>query len=208
MYPIPTISQLAAYSGRDEATYVTGVANTALLQATLRFTILTEVSDPDQIQGYMALSQADMQSLAVNGILSLADNIYLQFPYQQAQASPFNSESIGSYHYQKNATFGMGGSMSRLAPAALELSMDTTGIPLFDLAVRTLARRTLAAGVFHEGVTVFDEGERKSAMGAALFTENSTGRRFVLGPEDRNNLVGPLSGGDVNAPGFPQDPGI
>lgn len=208
MYPIPTISELSTYSGRDEATYNTAVANTALLQATLRFTIVTEISDPAQINGYMALSQADMQLLAKQGILSLADSIYLQFPYQQAQASPFNSETLGGYTYQKNSTFGMGGSMSRLAPAALELSLDTTGIPLFDLAVRTLARRTLAAGIFHEGMSLFEEGERKSAMGASMFTETTTGRRWILGPEDHNNFVGPVFGGDVNGQMFPQDPGI
>lgn len=206
MYPVPTIPELSAYSGRDEATYVTPVANTALLQATIRFAVLTEVTDPGQIQAYQALSQADMQLLAKQGILSLADNIYLQFPYQQIQASPLNAESMGSRHYQKTATFGMGGSMSRMAPAALELSMESTGVPLFDMAIRILARRTLMAGVFHEGMTIFEEGSRDSRSGVSQAIENATGRRWILGPADRDQFS-LLPGGDVNAQAFPADPG-
>lgn len=206
MYPVPVIADLANFSGRPAATY-TGYANSALLQATIRFTHLTEITDPSQIQGFGAISAADNQLLAFNGILSLADNIYLQFPYQQAIASPFNSEMIGSYNYSKSAMGGAGGTMSRLAPAALELNLDKTGIVLFDLAVQMLALRTRAAGVFHDGVSVFDRGERRPAMGASLFIERDDGRRFVLGPED-HNLFSVFPGLDINAPEFPQDPGI
>lgn len=206
MYPVPTVAQLSAFSGRAQATY-TSYANSALLQAALRFTILTEVSDPSQIQGYNAISQADNQLLAQQGILALADNIYLAFPYQQGIASPFNSETIGSYTYSKAAFGGGSGTMSRLAPAALELSLDKTGIVLFDLAVQMIALRTQAAGVFHDGVSVFDEGERRTALGGAMFFEADDGRRWILGPED-HNLFSVFPGPDINAPAFPQDPGI
>lgn len=203
MYPIPQISDLATFSGRDQATY-TSYANSALMQATIRFTFLTEVTDPTQLSGYNALTAADQAQLALYGICALADSIYLQFPYQQAMASPLNSETIGSYSYQKDASMGSGGSMSKLAPAAMELSMATTGIPLFDMAVQLLALRTIASGVFHGGMSLFEDGERKAAMGSVVY-ENEDGRRFVLGPEDRENSPFPF---DYNSQSFPSDPGV
>lgn len=211
MYPIPTISQLAAFSGRDEATY-TGYANSALLQAALRFTQITEITDPSQIPSYNAISQADNQLLATQGILALADSIYLQFPYQQVIASPLNNESAGSYTYAKAAFGGSSGSMSRMAPAALELSLEKTNIVLFDLAIQMLSLRTRAGGVFHGAVSVFDEGERNPALGGTMFFEEDalpgqTGRRWILGPED-HNLFSVFPGMDINAPSYPQDPGI
>lgn len=202
MYPVPTIAELSAFSGRDQATY-TGYANSALLQATMRFTFLTEISDPSQVTGWNTLTVADMQQLALNAICALADSIYLQFPYQQAMASPLNSETLGSYSFQKSAQMGSGGSMSRMAPAALELSMDTTGIPLFDMAVQIMALRTITSGVWSGGVTVFENGERKRRMGA--FVEDRDGRRHVLGPEDFDNVEGLFS---VNSQVFPMDPGV
>lgn len=205
MYPVPQISDLANFSGRPFATYVTAVANTALLQATIRFSFLTEITDPAQLTGYGALSPADFQVLALQGICALADTIYLQFPYQQAMASPLNSETVGTYSYQKSLQMGAGGSMSRMAPAALELSMATTGIPMFDMAVQLISLRTIASGVFHEGVSLFEEGERKSRMGAAMYFEDDNGRRWILGPEDHNNMAVPF---DVNSQAFPMDPGI
>jgi hypothetical protein len=201
---VPQVSDLAAFSGRDEATY-TSYANSALLQATIRFTFLTEVTDPSQLSGYNALTADDQAALALNGICALADSIYLQFPYQQAMASPLNSETLGSYTFEKVAGMGMGGSMSRMAPAALELSMATTGIPLFDMAVQLLALRTIASGVFHEGMSVFEEGERRAALGSALYFETDDGRRWILGPEDHNLLNAPF---DVNAQSYPADPGV
>lgn len=204
MYPVPTIANMSAYSGRDEATYATAPANAALLVAAIRFTFLTEISDPSQIQGYNALSAADMQQLAQTGIAALADDLYLKFPYQQAMASPLQSETIGSYSYQK-AFQSMGGSMSRMAPAALELSMAQTGIALFDMAVQILARRTLTSGVFSEAMSVFDEGERSDKLGAALYIEDDNGRRYILGPEDHDRVGLPF---DTNAQSFPMDPGV
>jgi hypothetical protein len=204
VYPVPAVSDLAAFSGRDEATY-TAYANSALLQSTIRFTFLTEITDPKQFTGYNALTGADQTMLALQGICALADSIYLQFPYQQAQASPMNSETIGSYSYTKEATSGAGGAMYRMQAGAQELSMGTTGIPLFDTAVQLLSLRTIASGVFAEGMSVFEEGERRSALGSGLFIEDDNGRRWILGPEDHNLYNFPF---DVNAQSFPSDPGI
>lgn len=205
MYPVPSLSDLATFSGRPEPTY-TGYATSALLQATIRFTFLTEITDPTQLSGYNALTAADQAVLALQGICALADNIYLQFPYQQAIASPLMSETLGSYTYAKGSAMGGGGSMSRMAPAAMELSMGTTGVQLFDMAVQLLSLRTIASGVFHDGMSLFEEGERKSALGAGLYiTEDGTGRRWILGPEDHDNINFPF---DVNSQGFPGDPGV
>ena len=196
---------MASFSGRPEATYVNGPASSALLQATIRFSFLTEVTDPNSFTGYGMLTAADQQLLALQGICSLADSIYLQFPYQQVIASPLNSETVGSYGFTKQATNGAGGSAYRLQAAAQELSMANTGIPMFDLAVQLLALRTIASGVFHGGMSVFDEGERRAAIGAALFYEDGTGRRWVLGPEDRNLIDFPFS---ISGESYPMDPGI
>jgi hypothetical protein len=93
-----------------------------------------------------------------------------------------------------------------MAPAAMELSMGTTGVQLFDMAVQLLSLRTIASGVFHDGMSLFEEGERKSALGAGLYiTEDGTGRRWILGPEDHDNINFPF---DVNSQGFPGDPGV
>jgi hypothetical protein len=204
MYPVPAVSDLAKFSGRDEATY-TGYANAALLQATIRFTFLTEVTDPNQFTGYNALTAEDQQVLALQGICSLADNIYLSFPYQGVQASPLNSETVGTWTYAKTVTTGAGGSMSRMAPAAMELSMANTGIALFDMAVQLLALRTIASGVFHGATTVFDHGERRAALGDIMVYEGPDGRRMILGPGDEHLIDFPF---DMNGESFPGDPGV
>ncbi len=202
MYPVPLVSDLATFSGRDEATY-TGYANAALLQATVRFTFLTEVTDPKQFTGYNNLTVADQTELALYGICSLADSIYLQFPYQGVVASPLNSETVGTWSYTKEATSGAGGSAYRLQAGAMELSMASTGIPMFDLAVQLLALRTIASGVYHGGTTVFDHGEHRRAMGAVMVYEGPDGRRAIMGPEDENLMQFPF---DINGESFPGDP--
>jgi hypothetical protein len=202
VYPVPTVSDLAGFSGRDEATY-TGYANAALLQATIRFTFLTEITSPAQLTGYGALTPADQALLALQGIVSLADDIYLKQPYQGVMASPLNSETVGIWSYTKQVMTG-GGSRA-LQASALELSMASTGIALFDMAVQLLSLRTIASGVFADGVSLFDGGERRGALGAVMILEHGDGRRSVLGPEDRNLVNFPF---DTNGSAFPGDPGI
>jgi hypothetical protein len=204
VYPVPLISDLSNFSGRDEATY-TGYANAALLQATIRFTFLTEVTDPASFTGYNALTAADQTLLALNGICALADNIYLNFPYQGVMASPLNSETVGTWTYTKEATNGSGGSAYRLQAAAQELSMASTGIALFDMAVQLLALRTIASGVYHGAMTVFDHGDRRAALGDIMVYEGPDGRRAIMGPADEHLIDFPF---DMNGEAFPGDPGI
>jgi len=191
MYVVPTISQLAAYSGRPEPSYTT-FANSALLQATLIWTTLTEVTDPSALD-------PDDQMLADNGILAYADWIYLRQPYQQAIAGPFTSESIGSYSYAKAA-----GEVARNAQAT-EVIGESTGVVMFDLSVRMLARRTRAGGVFTGQVEVFENGSVRFDN-AGVFLDVCSGNLVLRGP-DEFNLI-PATAYAVNAESFPIDPGL
>jgi hypothetical protein len=187
VFPVPSVSELATYSGRPESSYST-FADEALLQATLVFTVKTEITDASEVTG-------DDLTLANKGILSLADYLYLRQPYQGMIANPVQSETIGSYSYSKSA----GGPV----PGLMGPSLEGTGVTMFDLAVQYLAKRERAGGVYHEGITLFEEGGRVDQ--AALYTEDATGRRWVLGPADVNQVSVPW---DVNAMEFPHDPGV
>ena len=128
MYPVPVIGDLAYFTGRPESSY-TGFAVSALAQAAIMFTFKTEISDPSQFGGYKNITEADAQKLATTGICEMADYLYLRQPYQQAIANPMQSETIGSYSYSKPFQ-----QMARNA-AALEVTGEATGVPMFDLAV-------------------------------------------------------------------------
>lgn len=197
MPPVPTIQQLAGWSGRPDSTYGP-FANTALFRSTFKFMVVTEIVLTD----WNALDNAD-QTMATIGILAYADNIYLSQPYQQAIASPFNNERIGSYSYGKTMQ-GIGGSMSRMVTPALELKMEATGVDEFDWAVRLLAHRTRAAGVFTGGITVFEDGTMRYDN-AELMVREDDGRVLLFGPNDVDRVDFP-GGFDINSEMFPQDP--
>lgn len=115
-YPVYTIEDLSSYSGRPQSAY-TSYADTALAQATLLFKIGTCLAD-------FPTEEPDA-SLAQYAILALADSIFLNQPYQQALATPFSSESIGSYSYTKSA-------------ASVAMGAKT-GVGWFDLAIDRLS---------------------------------------------------------------------
>src|ERR1700759_1359671 len=121
MWDIPTITQLADFSGRPEATYATGFATQALFQSTLLLATLTERPDSSGLSD-------DQVKLATTGILAYADPIYLVHPYDAVVASPFSSENIGSYSYSKPPPSGG----SRVLASA-ELKSEDTGVMWFDL---------------------------------------------------------------------------
>jgi hypothetical protein len=111
----PTVADLAAFTGRDSNTF-TNYAPTALDQATLLFYFATELSEyPDD---------TELAKLVKYGIMDMADKIYLSQKYAEAAASPFQSESIGSYSYSK---------MTQAVKKKLG-----TGVMWFDLAVSKL----------------------------------------------------------------------
>ncbi len=200
---VPSVAQLADWSGRPEGSY-TSFANSALLQATIMFITVTELT-PDDIGAMQAsqnggtLHDYDYQ-LTQQAILSMADYIYLRQPYQQVIASPLTSETIGSYSYGKAQA-----QVGRNA-AALEITGEVTGIVMYDLAVKMLAKRTRAGGVYHSGITIFDGSADLDQTGdTQMLMRVSDGRLVILGPADRDNFDVPF---DINAEVFPQDPGF
>jgi hypothetical protein len=206
VYPVPTLDDLVALSGRPATSY-TSFATNALIQATIAWTALTQITDSSM------LCSADDQQLATWGICAYADYVYLRQPYQQVLASPLQNESIGSYSYSKPMA-----EMARNAQA-LEVQSEATGVYLFDLSVRLLALRTRAGGVFHGGITVFertsaghpegwDEQQGHLAVrfdGAGMFLDRYDGRWVVRGPDEFNLVDWSML--DVNAEMFPHDMG-
>ena len=191
MLPIPSVGDLAGFTGQPEQTYG-AYATSALTQAALMLTINAEL-DTSDFDGF----NPDDQQMVLNGIMAMADWMYLRQPYRQIIASPLTNETIGSYSYSKAQQ-----QVARNA-AAVELSAEVTGVMWYDMAFRFLAKRTRTAGVFSGGITVFEEGSKVDR--AMLLIRECDGRRVIVGPEEIN--VGNLPF-DINAPMFPQDPGI
>lgn len=156
-YPEFDKKALSDFSGRPEASY-RGYADTALKQARLLFKIGTCLASlPDD---------PDLLELASNGILSMADNIYLAQEFQKAAASPFSSESIGSYSYSK-------------AAKAVAAGLDT-GIMWFDLARDQL-------GVCDSDDGVPTSGGIAMSMGDGNYHSYSNGSGVFLSPQDINS---------------------
>ena len=194
---LPAVSDLANYSGLPESSY-TSFANSAILQAVILFQTVTELQ-PEDLATMQTDDPEDYQ-LAEFGILAMADYIYLRQPYQAPIAAPFVSERIGSYSYSKAQQ-----EVARNA-AALEVQGEATGVFMYDSAVRFLAKRSRAGGVFYGSIGVFDTHPEADDQ---IEIRWHCGRMVVLGPADFNKydfLQGGVAG--INAPGFPQDPGI
>ena len=115
----PTVAQLATFTGHTEASF-TGYATETLAQATFLFSIVTGLdeypTDPEELQ------------LAHYAILEMAYRIYLEQPNATVLASPYNSETIGSYSYSKGSSL-----------TAQARSGSRTGLFWWDLAVAQLA---------------------------------------------------------------------
>ena len=90
---VPDVEDLANFSGRDESSYEI-FAEEALKQATLLF----ELSSC--LDSLPSFGSPDYE-LCRNAILEMADKLYLGQLYAKAKASPFQSETIGSYSYSK-----------------------------------------------------------------------------------------------------------
>lgn len=190
-WPVPTPAELAAYTGRPLESY-TGYVNSALLQSAMMFTILAELGADD----YGGLS-ADFQQLASMGVMAMADYLYLRWPYAQVLASPLQAETIGSYSYSKPVQ-----EMARNAQA-IEVTSEQTGVQMFDLAVRRLAKRQAMNGVFSGQVTGFEKRARSDETWIHL--DEETGRVELVGPADRDQYDFPM-GYSINAESFPADP--
>lgn len=191
VWPVPTLAELAEFSGRPETSYTTYV-NSAALQAAIMFTTLAELSADD----YNSLT-ADDQLLANTGVQAMADYLYLRWPYQQALASPLQNETIGSYSYSKPIQ-----EMARNAQA-IEVTAEKTGVDMFDLAVRMLARRTRANGVFFGQITGFEHFARDDQ--ARVKWDPREERMVLVGPADRDQIDAQFFA--ISAESFPADPG-
>jgi hypothetical protein len=199
VWPVPTLPELSGYTGRPETSY-TSYVTSALLQATIMFTTLSELStgDYNTVGTDVGMPLEDAQLLANSGVMAMADWLYLRWPYQQVLASPLQSETIGSYSYSKPIQ-----EMARNAQA-LEVTSEKTGVDMFDLAVRMLARRTRANGVFYGQITGFEHFARDDT--ARIKWDPKEGRMVLTGPADHDQVD--LQFFDVNAQVFPQDPGV
>lgn len=111
----PTVADLSTFTGREINSFG-NYAQEALTQASLLLFLSTNLSEyPEDPQ---------LAMLARYGIMDMADKIYLSQPYVEAAASPFQSESIGSYSYSK---------MNQAVKKG-----NNTGVTWFDLAVSRL----------------------------------------------------------------------
>lgn len=177
-YPIPTVSDLSTFSGRDVSTY-SAFAPEALAQSTLLFILTVEISVPPDPVADPVKSQ-----LALNAICQMADDIVLHQPFIPLLAKPFQSETIGSYTYNK----GLGA--FRETPAFLKAQIGHyTGLIWWDLAVREFGEILF---VESGAISVFD---RSSDV-----VLNDDGRYVFEGPSDKNNQPFPF---DINAPEWP-----
>jgi hypothetical protein len=153
-YPTLSPADLSEFSGRPVASYGK-YATQALLQATLLFkigTCLARLPDSEL--------QKDMARLA---ILAMADSIFLAQNYQKAAASPFSSETIGSYSYSK---------VAKAANAGMP-----TGVMWFDIAMQQMS--VCGGGsITGGGIVVFDQPDVPTPDGYTDF----------LGPDEIDNL--------------------
>lgn len=169
----PTVQELATFTGRANADY-TEFALEALNQASLLFSLATG------LESYPG--NEDLARLAKNGILDMADSIYLSQPYRESSASPFQSETIGSYSYTK--------AMKAVSKG------DATGIMWFDLAVNKLKTTSASIvasgsieGMENEGIAVDPATGKSKIIGA---TGNSRGR-ISWGPEEESIFLYPYN---------------
>lgn len=152
----PTVAELATFTGRASNTFGP-FAVEALAQATLLFYLATE----------MELYPADesLARLAKYGIMDMADKLYLSQPYQQTSASPYQSETIGSYSYSK-------------ATQAVKKGNDT-GVMWFDLAVNKLSRGTTIGstgsieGMEWDGLAVGQHGKAAIVGGSGTYSSGA-----------------------------------
>lgn len=163
---------LADFTGRPMASFPDNfVTKSAIPQALLLFKLGTGLADP-------AVLSADNQQLVDFAIISMADAVHLAQPYQTALASPFNSESIGSYSYSKVAK-------------AVQQGKET-GVMWFDLAIQQLATGDRIKSDFLSGGIEMFEND-------GLFVDGQlSGNVDFVSPRD---VDGPMFVGHDPAPG-------
>lgn len=183
-WPVPTVAQLADFSGQPREQFGP-FAVQALAQATFLFRMISELTQPPV--------DPDDYTLAYNGILAMADHLYLQQPFREIEAAPLQDGSMGSAHWAKPVVYVRG------SAAANALKGEETGILWYDLAVQTLSLRTRRGGVFWGGVSLLERVDECELV------VDENGRQYILGPSDLNNTPTFF---DINADSYPGGAGI
>ena len=152
-YPSYTISDVATFSGRPEGLYNPAYTPVALANAFLLFKLATCLTEWPE--------DADHARLASNAVLELAEADVLAQPYKAALASPFSSETIGSYSYSRT--------LKRIQ------SGEPTGMMWFDMAVQYL-------GVCETGADAVSGGSLQIFDVDLPVYVDSDGSRHAVGP--------------------------
>lgn len=155
MLPAPSTEDLAVFTGREFESF-SGFAEQALAQATLLFSVVTKL---DTLPDDPGLAQ-----LANNAIMQMADKMYLEQPFTAAKASPFASETIGSYSYAKTIQRAKQG--------------ENTGLLFWDLAIEELSQKSRAI-VSSASVQAFTEN---------IYTDGDGDDKYILGPATSANF--------------------
>jgi hypothetical protein len=141
-FPTLTVEDLAEFAARPRAAF-SPFADSALAQALLLFKISTCLSAMPDNQVH--------QDLIRNAILGMADQLYLANQYREAQASPFNNESIGSYSYSKTLRQSFSETAAKIS------SGGQSGVQWFDIAVELLGQCDVEEDlIMHGGIEVFE----------------------------------------------------
>lgn len=117
MLPVPTLEELSEFSGRGESEYNSFV-NSALAQATLLMRFTTHITEMPE--------DADLAQVVKNGIMQMADGIYLAQDFDLINASPIVAQTMGSASYSRAA---YGKYLEKIKAG------QTTGLLWFDLAM-------------------------------------------------------------------------
>lgn len=160
MMSAPSVADLAVFTGRPEGGF-SAFAAQALAQATLLFRLVTKRVDyPDD---------ADLATLARNAIMQMADRLLLEQPHAVIRASPFSSETIGSYSYSRSTVFQQAKDGNDTGLVWWELALDE-----LSLADRSLLGYG-AVEVYHND----------------LFIETDNGQLWIFGPGDLDTTDAP-----------------
>jgi hypothetical protein len=154
-----TVEDLSRFTGRSVSSFGSfgAFVTEAISQATLLFQLATgRTSLPDnEIE----------QQLAINGILEMADKIFLGRSYEEVTSSPFQSETIGSYSYS-------------LMTKRIQSGNDT-GLTWFDMAVDRLSLWDVAHTIGSGSISVFHDPH---------MVRYSRHQGIFFGPADLNTI--------------------
>jgi hypothetical protein len=87
---------------------------------------------------------------------------------------------------------------------AIEVTSEKTGVDMFDLAIRRLAKRSSLDGVYFGQITGFEHYAKDDL--ARVKWDPHEGRMVLVGPADVDQMD--MQWFDVNSQNFPMDPGI